>query len=121
VLERAPTEVPTEIAGAAGIGAHAGWLRAEALRDVGRDEEALAWYASRADLFPAEVIYLAPSLLRAGEIHERRGEHARAIASYGSFLALWADADPQLRPLVTETARRVERLCARAPAPACPR
>jgi tetratricopeptide (TPR) repeat protein len=121
VLERAPQEVPTELAGALGIGPYAAWLRAEALRAVGRDEEALAWYGSRTDLFVGEMIYLAPSHLRMGEIHERRGEHALAISDYRRFLELWADADIELRPLVDETARRLERLCAGLPAGSCSR
>jgi tetratricopeptide (TPR) repeat protein len=121
VLERAPTEVPTELAGALGVGPYAAWLRAEALRAVGRDEEALAWYASRTDLFVSELIYLAPASLRAGEIHERRGEHARAVVSYQRFLSLWAGADAELRPLVEATARRVERLCTHFPTEACGR
>jgi tetratricopeptide (TPR) repeat protein len=103
VLERAPDEVPTELAGALGVGPYSAWLRAEVLRALGRDEEALAWYASRTDLFVGELIYLAPASLRAGEIHERRGEYARAVSSYRRFLGLWAGADVELRPLVEAT------------------
>jgi DNA-binding SARP family transcriptional activator/TolB-like protein len=121
VLERAPDEVPTELAGALGVGPYSAWLRAEVLRALGRDEEALAWYASRTDLFVGELIYLAPASLRAGEIHERRGEYARAVSSYRRFLGLWAGADVELRPLVEATARRVERLCTDVPAAACGR
>jgi hypothetical protein len=46
---------------------HAGvlerYLRADLLRELGRDEEALAWYASLGELSPFELPFLAPSHL----------------------------------------------------------
>ncbi len=53
---------------------------------------------------------LIPALLpsvyeRLGELYEQRGSAERAILSYGRFVELWQDADPELQPRV-EVARR---------------
>ncbi len=86
---------------------HERYLRAELLAALGREEEALRWYAS----FPApsayDVYYLAPSHLRRAEIHERRGERQRAAEHYRRFVELWGNADPELQPLVREARRRL--------------
>ncbi|MBA4160043.1 MAG: hypothetical protein H0X65_21640 [Gemmatimonadetes bacterium] len=86
---------------------HERYLRAELLAALGREEEALRWYAS----FPApsayDVYYLAPSHLRRAEIHERRGEREQAAEHYRRFVELWGNADPELQPLVREARRRL--------------
>jgi DNA-binding SARP family transcriptional activator len=93
--------------------AHAGvrerFLRAELLSALGRDEEALQWYGS----FPSAVddlMYLAPSHLRRGQIYERVGDRERAIAHYTRFIRLWKDCDPEFRPLVVEAEQALARL-----------
>jgi eukaryotic-like serine/threonine-protein kinase len=86
------------------------WLRAELLRTLGRDPEALRVFASFPDPDAYDLVYLAPSHLRRAEIHERRGERAEAAAHYRRFLDLWRDADPELRPLVAAARQRLEAL-----------
>jgi hypothetical protein len=44
------------------------WLRAEQLRALGRDDEALRWYASYPDPATSDLAYVAPSYLRRGEL-----------------------------------------------------
>ncbi len=85
-------------------------MRAELLRQLDRDREALAWYASRVDLFVNEVIYLAPAHLRQGEIYERFGNPKMAIQHYSRFVELWKDCDPELRPMLLDVQRRIARL-----------
>ncbi|HEV2129500.1 MAG TPA: hypothetical protein VGR27_00265, partial [Longimicrobiaceae bacterium] len=85
------------------------FLYAELLRTVGRDEEALRWYATFPDATGADLIYLAPSHLRRAEIHERRGEREKATEHYRRFIELWQDADPELQPLVSRARQRLER------------
>jgi hypothetical protein len=67
------------------------------------------------------TIYAAPAQLRLGELAERRGDARRAAAHYARFVALWRDADPELRPTVdwgAPTARRLARAHGRQDAPA---
>jgi len=53
---------------------------------------------------------LAPSYKRLGELYEAKGDRKRAADYYGKFLDLWKDADPELRPAVTEIRQRLARL-----------
>jgi len=48
--------------------------------------------------------------LKQAEIYERRGDRAKAAQHYASFIALWKDCDPELRPVVAEAERRLGRL-----------
>ena len=54
--------------------------------------------------------WLAPTLLRLGELLEERGERSAAVEYYGRFVALWKDADPALQPRVDEVRARMARL-----------
>jgi DNA-binding SARP family transcriptional activator/TolB-like protein len=91
-------------------GAHERFLHAELLHAVGRDEEALRWYASFPGPTGYDITYLAPAYLRQGEITERLGRRAEALAFYRRAAALWRDCDPGLRPLLAEAQRAVDRL-----------
>jgi DNA-binding SARP family transcriptional activator/tetratricopeptide (TPR) repeat protein len=74
------------------------FLRAELLRELGRDEEALAWYPYHGwsiGLFGG--LYIPLSHLRVAEIHDRRGGTEAAIHHFTPFTLLWRDADPELR------------------------
>jgi serine/threonine-protein kinase len=77
--------------------AHARFLRAEILYDLGRDQEALRWYSSLSEAY--EVIYLPLVHFRKGEIFLRRGDKAGAAVEFRRFLNLWKDCDPELKPL----------------------
>jgi len=50
--------------------------------------------------FLDDATQFAPALRRLGELHQARGDHARAAGYYARFVALWAHADPELRPVV---------------------
>jgi tetratricopeptide (TPR) repeat protein len=109
-LEQVSVEVPIEFAGPFGVQPYSGWLRAELLHQLRRERDALAWYASRVDLFVNEVIYLAPAHLRQGEIHERLGNRNKAIEHYQQFVELWKDCDPELRPMLLDVQQRIDGL-----------
>jgi DNA-binding SARP family transcriptional activator len=83
------------------------FLRAELLAALGRQDEALGWYASFAQRSLDEVVYLAPAELRQAEIYERRGERGRAVLHYRRFVDLWQAPDPEL---LTATERAGGRL-----------
>ncbi len=106
-LERTPVEVPTEVGGAFGVEPYGAWLRAESLHTLGRDAEAIAWYESRADLFINEMMYLAPSHLRRGEIFEALGNREQAVEHYQRFVDLWRTSDPELQGVVRKVEQRL--------------
>ena len=83
------------------------FTRAGLLARLGRPREALPWYASFAQNSLYDLIYLGPSHLECGRIHADLGETDRAIDYYGKFLALWSEADPEMRGRVEEAKRRI--------------
>jgi DNA-binding SARP family transcriptional activator/TolB-like protein len=86
------------------------FLRAELLRAAGRDAEALRWYETFPDPGGYDLHYLAPAHLGRARIHERRGERALAAAQYRRVAELWAECDPELRPVVDDARRRLAAL-----------
>lgn len=76
------------------------WPLAEIYAAEGRDDEALP-------LFQAlwEGFHAAPAILRRADIHEARGEAARAAELRRHFLSMWG-GDPQ-HPMVREARRRI--------------
>lgn len=86
------------------------FLRAEALRALGRREEAQGWYQGLQDpYFWPHLPYIGLAHLRLAELHERRGEREKAAELYGRFLETWGACDPELRPLLEEAGRGLER------------
>jgi len=87
------------------------FVRAELLRELGREEEALRWYGSLHEHYGGhECVYHAPAHLRRAEIHEWRDELEEATLHYRLALALWRDCDPPLRPVVAGTERHLAAL-----------
>jgi tetratricopeptide (TPR) repeat protein len=86
------------------------YVRAELLHNLGRDDEALRWYAAFGDNSPYDLVYLAPSLYREAQIYDARGQKALAVEKYKRFVELWREADPQLQPLVVSARERIARL-----------
>jgi DNA-binding SARP family transcriptional activator/TolB-like protein len=72
--------------------------RAEILASLGREREALPWYGSA---FLAYLPWIPAAHLRQGEIHERLGNHEAARFHFGRASAMWREAEPELRPLLT--------------------
>ncbi len=81
------------------------FLRGELLASMGRNTEALQWFASLGDGSVTEIPLRAPSHLRQAQIHEQLGNRNQAARHYAQFLKLWSGADPEFRPLV-DSARR---------------
>jgi DNA-binding SARP family transcriptional activator/Flp pilus assembly protein TadD len=86
------------------------FIHAEALRTLGRDEEALSWYGAFGEHSAYSRIFLAPAHRRRGEIFEKTGHRAEAVREYSRFVALWKDCDPALRPDVADAEARLKRL-----------
>ena len=47
---------------------------------------------------------------RLGELYEAKGDRAKAAAYYEKFVRMWANADPDLQPQVSELRARLARL-----------
>jgi hypothetical protein len=71
-------------------------LRASALAQEGKEDEALGWLDGlmTADLSVLDRQFLrAPAYRLAGEIYDRRGDRENALRAYGRFVTLWRDGD----------------------------
>ena len=91
------------------------FLRAELLRQLHRDEEALGWYGTIGFHVGPDVALAALAHLRLGEIHERRGNFVEAAHHYGRFVARWRGADPEYQPLVRDVEARLARISRKGP------
>lgn len=87
------------------------FLRAEMLERTGRLREADDWYAAVPHGAWMDYIYLAPTHLRRGRIHERLGDRAVAAAHYRMAMELWRDhdRDPDLAGLYHEAEEGLRR------------
>jgi DNA-binding SARP family transcriptional activator/tetratricopeptide (TPR) repeat protein len=113
VLESARLEVPFELATNSPFFAqgYERYLRAELLYQLGRDDDALRWYAALAENYPLyDIAYLAPAHLRRGQIYQRLGELNEAARHYARFVELWRDCDPEFHPHLAEAERQLAQL-----------
>ena len=62
------------------------------------------------DRLDLDMIMLAGSLKRLGELYEARHETQKAVSSYSRFVELWKNADPELQPKVADVRRRLQLL-----------
>ncbi len=87
------------------------FLRGEIYNRLGRLEDARRWYAVIDGSYPYyRYDYTGLAYLRLAEVHERLGDHEQARFQYQRFIDLWRDCDPELRPMVEEARRAIERL-----------
>lgn len=88
--------------------------RAMILDQLDRPDSALkAWeevHESRSPAIGADAYFRPRSMVRLGELHEARGNTAKAIEYYGEFVELWRNAEPAQQPRVTEIRNRMARL-----------
>jgi eukaryotic-like serine/threonine-protein kinase len=54
--------------------------------------------------------FLAPALVRLGELYAEKGDVARASEYYGRFVDFWKKADPELQPRVADVRARMDRM-----------
>lgn len=89
--------------------------RARVHEQAGRPDSALAAYervlaSTGFDRLPLDLLHLGFVLQRTGELHDERGDRARALEYYARFVELWQDADPELQPRVESVRRRMAAL-----------
>ncbi|MFN0097035.1 MAG: BTAD domain-containing putative transcriptional regulator [Gemmatimonadaceae bacterium] len=83
------------------------WLRAEALEASGRRDEALAWYQTFESWSMNDMMWLAPSLLRRGRLHEMAGQRDSARVAYTRALDLWSGSDSRFAAEVNRIRTRL--------------
>jgi DNA-binding SARP family transcriptional activator/tetratricopeptide (TPR) repeat protein len=88
------------------------FLRAELLLQLGRVDEAVGWYRSIAERSSYELVYLAPSQFRLGQIYDGRRNTRQAVGYYRRFRELWQSPDRQLQPMIAQADRRLRALAA---------
>ena len=81
---------------------------------AGEADSVLAYFTqyleTQGNRFNDDQEWLAAILRRSGELHEARGENAKAIEYYDRFVDLWDDADPDLQTQVSDARARIARL-----------
>jgi tetratricopeptide (TPR) repeat protein len=84
---------------------------------AGRPDSAAGYYerflGSRDGQPDEDARWRAPAHRWLGEIYEAQGKTRQAIEQYDRFVALWAQADPELQPQVAEVRGRLGRLRAK--------
>jgi DNA-binding SARP family transcriptional activator/TolB-like protein len=90
-------------------------LQATLLEAHGLDREALDWFESLASYSLMDLVYGVPALTDRARLHERLGNPEAAMALYGRFLELWADADSAFQPVLADAQARLRRLASESP------
>jgi tetratricopeptide (TPR) repeat protein len=85
------------------------WLRGEVLWELGRPEDALAWYNTLSDGW-GEFLFAGPAHLRQAQIYQELPDTALAIEHYNEFIRLWGEADPEFGHLLTDAREALEAL-----------
>jgi len=89
---------------------HERFLRAMALEQLGRPEEALQWYATAFEGTEMMLPYSAPAHFRQAKIYEQLDDPKQAAAHYELFLRAYGESDPRYRPMVDEATERLAAL-----------
>lgn len=98
LLDEAPLVAQTSDRKALRSNQNERFLRGEALRALGRDTEALAWYRGLNELFWWDTSYATIGALRCAELDEKQGHPDSAIRYYREAFDNLADCDPEYLP-----------------------
>jgi eukaryotic-like serine/threonine-protein kinase len=90
--------------------AGARYLRASLAEATGCHDEAARWFASFGETSVYDLAYMTPALVRRGLSLEQLGRTEAAVDSYRRALALWADRDEELAPIIAPAAERLAAL-----------
>jgi tetratricopeptide (TPR) repeat protein len=88
---------------------------AELFDAAGRADSALVYYLLYLDTpfnfrFWEDVVMLARTHERLGQLYDERGDLENAALHYARFVELWAEADPELQPRVQVATARLEEI-----------
>ncbi len=109
-LENAAADVPLELVAISPFFSRSfdRYRLGELNRDLENHEAALRWFRSLTE--GHELVLVAPAYLQMAQIEEELGRIEEALDHYTRFVELWADADPELRPLVEEARAKISEL-----------
>ncbi|NND73147.1 MAG: hypothetical protein HKN43_16355 [Rhodothermales bacterium] len=98
-----------------GVQYHRSFFLANAYRQLGRTEDAIAQYevflsTERHDSIYDDANLLKPSLLSISALYIEIGEIDKAIENLSRFVELWQDADAELQPRVQAAREQIDRL-----------
>lgn len=85
------------------------YMRAEVLRQLGREAEAKQWY-SGLGITEYELVFRPVVNLRLGEAAEREGDLSAAGGYYRRVIARWGEADPDLLAYQNESRTALSRI-----------
>lgn len=80
----------------------------ELYKASGDFEEALRWFRSLTE--GHELVLVAPAYLQMAKIEEELGRGDHAFEHYTRFVRLWANADPELQPMVEAARAKIAEL-----------
>jgi serine/threonine protein kinase/Tfp pilus assembly protein PilF len=89
------------------------FTRAELQYELGRNQEALGSFDHLAESSVFEFVYLPLAHLWRAEAYNRLGHAKEAAANYETFIDLWKDCDPELRPMLQLARQKLEGLSAK--------
>jgi tetratricopeptide (TPR) repeat protein len=90
--------------------AGARYLRGSLAESTGCHDEAVRWFASFGETSVYDLAYMTPALVRRGQSLEKLGRTEAAVDSYRRALALWAERDEELAPIIAPAAERLAAL-----------
>ena len=90
---------------------------AEAYDQMGEPDSAIAYFRKLIEFRGLGIGDRRQALVlrRLGQLHEQKGDKAKALEYYGRFVELWKDADHELQPKVGETRRWIAQLAGERP------
>jgi hypothetical protein len=60
-----------------------------------------------AAISPVDAMSVAPAHKRLAELYDAKGDVAKAITHYRTYIEMWKGADPELQPWVTQARQRL--------------
>jgi tetratricopeptide (TPR) repeat protein len=107
--QRGDSEKALELLEGMSYGAFNLWLRGRISLDLDRPEDALRYFKTLRGTWDrpwTRVLYYE------GLAYEQMGELEKAQKTYGEYLDIWKDADPELEPLKEQALKRLEAILA---------
>jgi eukaryotic-like serine/threonine-protein kinase len=111
-LARAEVEVGYDLGITSPFYSRAGarYLSGTLAESTGCHDEAARWFASFGETSVYDLAYMAPALVRRGLSLEKLGRTEGAVDSYRRALALWAERDQELAPIIMPAQDRLAAL-----------
>ncbi len=84
------------------------YFRGELLASLGQHDQALRWFESTRNV--ASLLFNTIRFYKMAQCHDALGHPAEAIENYRQFIRVWADCDPEQKPLVDDARARLAQI-----------